>query len=49
MIVDKLFKIMFAKFQSDLSKVVEDMLKKEQYLLEKPWKLRKVCFKPSFS
>ena len=28
MVVDKLFKNMFAKFQSDLSKVVEDMLKK---------------------
>ena len=27
MIVDKLFKIMFAKFQSDLSKIVEDMQK----------------------
>ena len=35
MIVDKLFKTMFVKFQSDLSKVVEDMLKKKQYLLLK--------------
>ena len=47
-IVDELFKIMFAKFQSDLSKIVEDMLKKEQYLLLKQWKLRNVWFKLSF-
>ena len=39
---------MFAKFQSDLSKIVEDMLKKEQYLLLKQWKLRNVWFKLSF-
>ena len=36
MIVDKLFKIMFAKFQSDLSEIVEEMLKKRTTLLEKP-------------
>ena len=36
MIVDKLFKTMFAKFKSDLSKIVEDMLKKRTILLEKP-------------
>ena len=49
MIVDKLFKIMFAKFQSDLSKIVEDMLKKKTISIRKAVKIEKSMFKPSFS
>ena len=35
MIVDNVLKIMFAKFQSDLSKIVEDMLKKKNNIYSK--------------
>ena len=44
MIVDKLFKNMFAKFQGDLSKIVEDMLKKKNNITRKTVKIKKSMF-----